>query len=216
MIIKICGIKSVELAEQTASLNPDMIGFVFAKSRRQVAPEQAAEMIDAIRRVNGRVRVAGVFVNPELEELRHILAVAPLDIVQLHGDESPAYCDQIRSSFSGVDVYKVFSVAAEDDFLQHRSQLETYKHSIDGMLLDKPGGGTGQTFSWQAIPPYVDWARAAGIPLLVAGGLHPGNVGELLTAYGPDGVDVSSGVEQDGEKDIQLIRVFIERVNSIA
>ncbi len=217
MIIKICGIRTVALAEQTARLMPDMIGFVFAKSRRQVAPAEAGSMIAAIRSVAGSaIRTAGVFVNPTIEELKRTLAEAPLDMIQLHGDESPDYCRAIRDAFDGIEVYKVFAIDSDQQPAQRRDQLDMYRGSIDGMLLDKPGGGTGMPFPWEAIPDYADWADEAGIPTLIAGGLNPDNVGELIAAYAPRGVDVSSGVETGGEKDIQLIRAFIERVRSIA
>jgi phosphoribosylanthranilate isomerase len=98
-------------------------------------------------------------------------------------------------------------------------QLGGYRGAVDAILLDTHdpvyGGGSGTTFAWECIPPYLRWAREAGIRLLVAGGLSADNVGELVAAYGPDGVDVSSGVETDGVKDIAKIRDFVERVTSV-
>jgi phosphoribosylanthranilate isomerase len=216
MITKICGLKSVEIAVESAKLKPNLIGFVFAKSRRQVTPELAGEMISAIREVNESPQTVGVFVDPSLEELEQTLMAAPLDIIQLHGNETPDFCRSIKQRFQGIQVYKVFSAPLEEEDLPEQSELDAYLGCIDGMLLDKPGGGTGTVFAWEVIPFYQDWARTAGIPLLIAGGLNPDNVRVLLASYKPDGVDVSSGVETGGEKDIALIRAFIERVNSIA
>jgi phosphoribosylanthranilate isomerase len=98
------------------------------------------------------------------------------------------------------------------------NQLDPYRGLCDSILLDTydpiVGGGTGETFAWNRIPAYQAWAAEAGMPLIIAGGLKPDNVGELITNYKPDGVDVSSGVETAGAKDILLIKAFIERVRS--
>ena len=89
---------------------------------------------------------------------------------------------------------------------------------LDVLLLDTfdpQGGGSGKTFRWEAIPPYAEWAAGEGVPLFVAGGLTAGNVGELIAAFAPAGVDVSSGVETDGVKDLQKIRDFARKVKGI-
>lgn len=90
-----------------------------------------------------------------------------------------------------------------------------YAGTVDAFLLDTPGGGTGRRFAWDVIPGYAAAARELGVPLFVAGGLDPGNVTDLVGRYGPDGVDVSSGVETDGAKDPAKIAAFLERVRDI-
>jgi len=181
----------------------------------------------------------GVFVDPSEDELQSVFREAPLDVVQLSGRESPDFCRRVKRSF-GVMLIKTFSVAPRDvadggggavavsggessasgsdreSDAFDPAMLEPYADTIDMLLLDTHDpaarGGTGKTFAWNRIPPYRDWAKQNGIRLLVAGGLDSGNVAELIESYAPDGVDVSSGVETDGEKDIAKITAFVERV----
>ncbi|MBJ6363539.1 phosphoribosylanthranilate isomerase [Paenibacillus sp. GCM10012307] len=230
--VKVCGFKDTNIIGQLDGLSINEVGFILAPSRRQVTPEQAGEMLRAVRMVRNDqgapIQAVGVVVNASIEELKLILASAPLDVLQLHGQETPEFCAAVKQL--GVKVWKVFSLSAEQsagstlagDHLGDVSESELasasalallapYKDSIDGALIDTAGGGTGQPFDWSNIPAYREAAHSLGLPLYVAGGLHEGNVKELL-GYGPDGVDVSSGVETDGVKDIVKIRAFVERV----
>jgi phosphoribosylanthranilate isomerase len=221
--VKICGIQHTAMLEAAAHLPIDHIGFVFAKSKRQVTPEQAGELIRYMRENQSSGAAVpdavGVFVNPTQEELIHTLKVAPLDIVQLHGQETPEFCRWVKEHLQ-VQVFKVMSVQRSDKAIPSITlisvQLDPYLGAIDGLLLDTHdpiyGGGSGVPFAWDCIPVYKSWTQAAGIKLLVAGGLSPENVSELVEAYNPDGVDVSSGVETDGVKDIHKIAAFVERV----
>lgn len=220
--VKICGLQTEEMAEQVAGLPIDYVGFVFARSKRQVTPSQAGAMLRRLQTEEHRPQAVGVFVNPSLDELGAVLREAPLDVVQLHGQESPEFCLSVKNSFPEVQVFKVHTVSVSTPSAitaeSVRDRLEPYRGTVDGMLLDTfdpvYGGGSGKTFAWEMIPPFQEWCREAGIPLLVAGGLQPDNVGELLHDYAPDGVDVSSGVETDGDKDIGKITTFVERVKS--
>ncbi|WP_127588367.1 phosphoribosylanthranilate isomerase [Paenibacillus koleovorans] len=227
--VKICGLQDVEVLKSILHLPIDQIGFIFAKSRRQVSPAQAGELI---RELKAHEEVAasggggggtvpltvGVFVNPTPHELAETLREAPLDIVQLHGKESAELCRFVKSTL-GARVMKVVSIGGADGS-SVEEQLAPYAGSIDMLLLDtfEPhvGGGSGQTFAWDRIPPYLEWTRRNGIPLLVAGGLNAGNVEELIRDYAPDGVDVSSGVETDGIKEVTKIIAFVERVKQHA
>ncbi|WP_028548657.1 phosphoribosylanthranilate isomerase [Paenibacillus sp. UNC451MF] len=228
--VKICGLKDAETVQSILHLPIDHIGFVFAKSKRQVTPQQAGELIRVIRdwktAGNAAPLTVGVLVNPSREELTAVLKDAPLDVLQLHGHETPEECRWIKTAFPGVQLWRVVSVTqTKQEESQDEAhglpeaialQLDPYKDVVDAILLDTfdpvYGGGSGKTFSWETIPPYQAWSRAAGIPLLVAGGLQVDNVGELLDAYEPDGVDVSSSVETEGIKDIAKISSFVERV----
>ncbi|MBW7473433.1 phosphoribosylanthranilate isomerase [Paenibacillus oenotherae] len=222
--VKICGLRDADTIRAMDGLAVDEIGLLFAKSKRQVSPSLAGELILEARKLRspsgGAPRVVGVFVNGVLEELRELLKTAPLDVIQLHGEETPEICGAIRSEL-GIDVWKVFSVTGEEEaiasdgrriLLAGPARLERYRGTVDAVLIDTAGGGTGQAFDWSVIDSYVEAARAIGVPLYVAGGLHPDNVAELLEGYAPDGVDVSSGVESDGWKDTDKIRLFVERV----
>lgn len=215
--VKICGLRDADTIRALDGLPIHEIGFIFAKSRRQVEPALAGTLIEAVqelRAANGDVpRTVGVFVNPTMDSLRETLEAAPLDVVQLHGDETPLFCEEVRNVFD-VDVWKVFSVSAPDEEVAEgdgSSRLAAYVGSVDAFLIDTAGGGTGQTFAWSAIGSYQ--AAAGNVPLYVAGGLDPYNVADLVARYAPTGVDVSSGVETNGIKDLSKIRHFAERVN---
>lgn len=217
--VKICGLQSVEVLANMLKLPIDHIGFVFAKSKRQVSPQQAGEMIAYLsEHAKQTPLTAGVFVNPTKQELEEIVMVAPLDIIQLHGEESPELCQWVKTHLQR-KVFKVFSIAEEKNEESVRKQLMPYTGVIDALMLDTfdpiIGGGTGKTFNWQTIPMYRKWAKEQRIPLIAAGGLHADNVQQLIHEYQPDGVDVSSGVETDGVKDINKIVAFVERVKHI-
>ncbi|WP_274651637.1 phosphoribosylanthranilate isomerase [Paenibacillus humicola] len=216
--VKICGLRDAAVVRAMDGLPVDEIGFLFAKSKRQVTPQQAGELIAEVRRLrkpDGTApRTVGVFVDPTLERVREVLAAAPLDVVQLHGSEDPGLCAAIKREF-GVDVWKVLSVGGDAGSEREEAalaRLEAFRGTVDAVLIDTAGGGTGKTFAWELIPGYIEAAERIGVPLYAAGGLHPGNVGELLERYAPSGVDVSSGVETDGAKDMEKIRKFVERV----
>lgn len=217
--VKICGLQSVEVLKSMINLPLDYVGFVFARSKRQVTSSQAAELLSVLNEWSSAntPQSVGVFVNPTLEELQSLLTVVPLNVLQLHGFESPEFCREARELF-GLKIYKAFSVR-DDASLHVEELLERYSGVLDGLLLDtydpQYGGGSGVTFPWNLATPYQTWAKAQGIPFLVAGGLHSGNVGELIDTLAPDGVDVSSGVESDGVKDMTKITAFVERVKGI-
>ncbi len=214
--IKICGLRTIPMVVSLGTLAVDDIGFVFAAGKRTVTAELAGTMIKALRLTGSFARAVGVFVNPSMDMLAETLKAAPLDVIQLHGQESPEFCMEVKQRFIEIAICKVHAVKNGDDPSTISSQLDPYKGCCDSVLIDTYdphiGGGTGETFAWHCIPAYQKWAKEAGIPLIVAGGLKPDNVGELIGAYHPDGVDVSSGVETDGVKDILLIKAFIERV----
>lgn len=211
--IKICGLRDAETIRAMDGLPIHEIGFVFAKSRRQVTAEAAAELIRAARALrcaeDRPPRTVGVFVDPEPETLRDVLGAAPLDIVQLHGSETPEFCRRIRSEL-GVRVWRVFAIRGGDAPAAER--IAPYAGAIDAAMIDTAGGGTGAVFDWRLVAGYKAAARAIGVPLYVAGGLNETNVRDLIDAHEPDGVDVSSGVETDGVKDPAKIRSFVGRV----
>ena len=198
MIVKICGITSFEAAVAAEKAGADLIGFVFAPSRRQISVTQAAVIAQSVPKV-GKV---GVFVNSPLADVQEIAEVCKLEFVQLHGEESPDYCRNI-----GVPVIKAFQVGA--DFAVHK--ISSYY--VEQILLDTLAagqvGGTGKAFDWQQ---GADLIAQIHQPVLVAGGLTPDNVGEAIRLMKPQGVDVSGGVETGGSKDNEKIRQFIQAV----
>lgn len=218
-LVKICGLQDVEVLKSMKHLAVDFIGFVFARSKRQVTVAQAASLVKILSawEVYPLPKSVGVFVNPTAEEIEEVLRQVSLDVIQLHGEESPELCGELRTKF-GVKVFKVFSL--KNDLNQASEDIDVtlapYEGVVDAVLIDTfdpvYGGGSGQTFSWDRSIPYQLWARKKQIPLFVAGGLGPDNVHELVNGYAPGGVDVSSGVETNGVKDINKMTAFVERV----
>lgn len=212
-MLKICGITDTEtLVEMAAeALSPDQLGFVFAESRRRIESVQWERLSWLIPETT---KTAGVFVNPSIADITTVFKAASLDIVQLHGEETPAFCREIRERF-GCAVTKTFSIQTQEGH-SIRPEQAAYSGNIDYILLDTASGeqrgGTGKTFDWGCIASYLAWSRAQGIPLLVAGGINADNVSDLLMHYNPDGVDISSGAETNGKKDIAKMRKIIERM----
>ncbi len=199
MIIKICGITSVEIAKLAEEAGATMIGFVFAESSRKVTPEVARTIT---RSLSSKIKTVGVFVNEEKEVIEEIASFAGLDYIQLHGDESPAFAQSITKP-----VIKAFSIDHVSDEI-----LQTYPAEF--FLIDSPGttyrGGSGNTFDWSRLEGR-DFDREK---FILAGGLHAGNVRAAIEATRPRGVDVSSGVETMGKKDPEKIISFIKAVKA--
>lgn len=197
--IKICGITNLEDALLAAELRVDMLGFIFVPSSpRRVEPEAAKEII---AQLPSAITKVGVFVNQELDYIRHVRRLCGLDVVQLHGEESPDFCQQL-----GGKIVKAIRVKDE-------ASLEPMKgYSPFAFLLDayQPGkhGGTGKTFNWELA---VEAKRYGQI--ILSGGLKPENVREAICQVQPYAVDVASGVEAaTGKKDPQRLREFVRHL----
>jgi phosphoribosylanthranilate isomerase len=199
---KICGITRVEDGLAAAYAGADAIGLVFVgKSPRHVTPERAAEIGAALPPFVTRV---ALFVNPDASEVEAVLHRARPDVLQFHGEESPAFCRAF-----GLPYLKAARVRQGVDLLQFAALYA----DAQGLLLDAwsegAHGGTGERFDWALIPP--DLPR----PVVLAGGLHPGNVAEAIRAVRPWAVDVSSGVEAaKGIKDAAKIAAFMKEVSN--
>jgi phosphoribosylanthranilate isomerase len=203
--VKICGIRDAEGMDAAVEAGADFIGFVFfPPSPRAVTPAEAAAL--SARHAGGPVRV-GLFVDPTDEDLAAVLAQAPLGLIQLHGEETPARCAAIRARFA-LPVMKALGVAEAADL----DAAAPFAPVVDRFLFDAkppPGGplpgGNAHPFEWRLMA-----GRAIAKPWLLAGGLTPGNVAEAIRTAGAPGVDVSSGVERArGVKDAGLIRDFV-------
>ncbi len=202
---KICGITRVEDAVAAAEAGADALGLVFfAGSPRCVDIEQA-RVIRA--RVPPFVTVVGLFVNPGVAEVNAVLAEVALDLLQFHGGESPEFCRGFRVPY--IKAIRVRSAAIA------LPEADGHRESAQGLLLDAWDehryGGTGQSFDWREVAQLAGTAR-----IIVAGGLHPGNVAEAVRVTQPWAVDVSSGVEESpGRKSASLIRQFISEVQRV-
>ncbi|MEJ8544856.1 phosphoribosylanthranilate isomerase [Brevibacillus borstelensis] len=208
--IKICGIKRAETLACLTQLAVDYVGFVFAFSKRQVTGQQAEAVL---RAVPGHPPAVGVFVNPSLAELEEVLDQAQLSVIQLHGRETPDFCHEVQERFS-LPVWKAMAVGSDKGGDTEAEQIKAYRGVTNALLFDTYdpalAGGTGKRFSWEQIPFLQKCASP--LPCIIAGGIHGENVGELIRNYRPSVIDVSSGVETEGEKDEQKIREFVGRV----
>ena len=196
--VKICGITRLEDALHAVRCGADALGFVFHEaSPRYVFPEQAASIVRALPPF---VQAVGLFVNADSEFVNATADQCRLDLVQLHGDEQPEYCDLIRRRV--IKAFRVKEIASIEPIGNYR---------VAGILLDafspKAYGGTGLTFNWE-----IALAAAKYGPLILAGGLAPDNVRQAVERVAPYGVDVSSGVEMaPGRKDPEKVREFIRQ-----
>jgi phosphoribosylanthranilate isomerase len=178
----------VEAVETAVLAGADYIGFVFAESKRQVSLEQAQELA---KRVTGKTKIVGVFVSPSLENLEQAIAQVPLDIVQIHGNFDEALIPKIS-----VPVIRA---------IQLRDGEAQVSIQADYLLFDAPVAGSGQTFDWDLLKD-----QKIRQDFFIAGGLTVDNVCQARETFQPYALDVSSGVETDGRKDIEKIKAFIE------
>ncbi|WP_053363801.1 phosphoribosylanthranilate isomerase [Bacillus sp. FJAT-27251] len=195
MKVKICGIKTVEAALHATAAGADALGFVFAPSKRQITPGEAKAIIEELPEAVWKV---GVFVNEPPEKVASIAELAGLTHIQLHGEESPGDYMEI-----GMPLIKAYSIRDKEDITTIDYEKSDYA------LLDSPPamyrGGNGTSFDW-------DFASGAksGRNVILAGGLNPDNVQNAINKVRPFMVDVSSGVETEGEKDLRKIGRFIK------
>lgn len=222
-IIKICGIKHIKTIIEMVSFPLTHIGFVFAKSSRQVSIDEAAQLSSILTQMNIRdkFKVVGVFVQPSFEELDLLLQQVDLDVIQFHELLEPEHCKKLMEKYQ-VAFWKVASITSigkEYDEQLLIKECSPYVHIVQAILLDTYDpitfGGTGRTFKWDYIPPMINWTVENHLKLIVAGGLNEANVQQLIEKFDIDGVDVSSGVETNGTKDISKIKNFIEKVTHI-
>lgn len=192
--IKICGLKTVEQIVMANQYDIDYVGFVFAKSKRQISPGQARDMKKCLRK---DIKAVGVFVDTPIEEVNEIVRYCSLDMVQLHGNENNDQCAK-----SIVPVWKALSVK-DQEILE---VLPFYKN-VTGFVFDSGSGGTGKAFSWELVN-----GISKDYFTVLAGGLNAGNISEAIKIVSPHVVDVSSGVETNGEKDEKKIKEFIRKV----
>ncbi|MDM5153880.1 phosphoribosylanthranilate isomerase [Bacillus sp. DX1.1] len=196
MKVKICGITDVKTAKIACEYGADAIGFVFAKSKREIAPERAKQIIEELP---VHVMKVGVFVNESVEVIQKIAKDCGLTHVQLHGNEPNHHIKRLN-----ITSIKAIGVNSSGDI--ERAQ----DYEADYVLFDSPKeafhGGNGKTFSWQLLEHMPNVIQKKCI---LAGGLHLENITKAIEMVKPYMVDVSSGVETDGKKDIEKIRQFI-------
>lgn len=205
--IKICGLRRREDVDYVNRWQPDYIGFILADGfRRQILPEQAAELADHL---DPQIQRVGVFVNQPVEFVSDLLDRGIIQLAQLHGDEEEEYIQSLREACEKrgcpSSIIQAVRVRRAEDILRAQES------SADFLLLDawseKSVGGNGETFDWSLI-------QGLERPFFLAGGLGADNVAEAIRLVQPYGVDASSSLETEGYKDPDKIRNFVKEVNN--
>ena len=199
--VKICGITNQEDASLAVELGADALGFIFADSPRQITPQKARHII---RTVPSLVKKIGVFVDEVPTAIKKIIGYCGLDLVQLHGKETPNLCQELMPH-----TIKAFRINNEASL----QAIQKYQGKVKALLLDtysrNKAGGTGNTFDWRIAVKI----KNLGIPIILAGGLSPANIGDAIRTVRPCAVDVNSGVEeQPGKKSHDLMKDLMEQV----
>ncbi|XHX79359.1 MAG: phosphoribosylanthranilate isomerase [Stenomitos frigidus ULC029] len=213
--VKICGITKPEQGQAIAQLGATALGFICAQSSpRYVSPAQIAAIVSTLpcdratkEPLCDRI---GVFVNASLEVIGETVAIGNLSGVQLHGSETPEFCDRLRQQLPNVEMIKALRIRSESDL----SQVNAYTAWVNTLLLDAydPSlpGGTGKTLDWRSLQQFEP-----SCPWFLAGGLTPDNVLEALQETKPHGVDLSSGVEYSpGDKNLSEVARLLSQLQS--
>ena len=200
--VKICGITSLKDGLMAANYGASALGFIFYKnSPRYIAPQLLKTWISKVPR---NLKKVGVFVNKDVDKVNKIAGDLNLDMVQLHGDESPEYCNQMIKPVTKVfKVNNEFDPTVLNDYPVSAFLFDTYKK--------ESYGGTGESFDWQSISN-LD----TEIPIILSGGLNAENILEGIKVVMPSAVDVNSGVESEpGVKDAEKVKYFFTRLENI-
>lgn len=209
MRVKICGITQPQQSVAIASLGATALGFICVpNSPRYVTPGQIKA---AVAQLPENIDKIGVFANASIPEIHQTVLDSGLTGIQLHGDESPEFCYQLRQAIPQVEILKAIRVRS----LEHLEQATNYTKYIDTLLLDayhpQQLGGTGQTLDWQMLQKFNPIC-----PWLLAGGLTPENIVEALSQVNPNGIDLSSGVElKPGDKDLDKVALLFQKLGNL-
>ena len=208
MRIKICGITKPQQGKEIASLGATALGFICVKaSPRYVDVEQIRAVVEQLPEHTHKI---GVFANAPVKEITQIAVNSGLTGVQLHGEESPEFCEQLREYLPNVEIIKALRIKAVDDL----NKVNVYFGKVNTLLLDayhpQQLGGTGKTLDWQTLKQFNP-----GLPWFLAGGLTPDNILEALALIEPSGIDLSSGVERSpGDKDLDKVAKLFEKLGT--
>jgi phosphoribosylanthranilate isomerase len=205
LMIKICGMREPENVLEVAELKPDLMGFIFYR----YSPRYATEILDPeiMAEFPHQIRKTGVFVNADFEEITGTIRKYSLDIVQLHGNESPDLCRRLRET--GIEVIKAFSLKGIDDF----RLCAEFILCTNYFLFDSPTanyGGSGYKYNWNILNKYE-----LGHPFFLSGGISPRDVREILNIINPSfyGIDLNSRFEiEPGLKDIVTLKIFMQKI----
>ena len=208
MKIKLCGLKRIEDIEAVNEEKPDYIGFIFAKkSRRYVSTEMAERLKQHLER---DIKAVGVFVNEDIDKVIEQAKKQVIDVIQLHGEEDIAYVKDLKEAVD-VPIIKSISMTKQDA----RQQISMWEISdVDYLLLDSGNGGTGEQFNYKLLQEIGNLKK----PYFLAGGLNPENLEnavQQLQNNQPYALDLSSGIETNGIKDLDKIKKAVEAARRI-
>lgn len=213
MWVKICGIGDVQTAEQVVSLKPDAVGLNFFQKSPRCVDRSVAAGISAM--LPPEIDSVGLFVNHELNDVLDTAQQCGLTMIQLHGVEPPEFLAELKSCASDVKILRAFRVddSGLSEVANYLAECRKLGVCLAGCLIDArvdgEYGGTGHTAPWDLLADQYDAARWPR--LILAGGLHPGNLADAIRVTNPFGVDVASGVESErGVKDLALVKGFIQ------
>lgn len=201
MIVKVCGMRDPDNIRGIESLGVDWMGFIFYRKSPRVAPDEAPDYLPAA------CRKVGVFVNSSIEEIVSRVRGYSLDMVQLHGSESPDFCRQLSAQLPGVELIKAMQVRSSEDL----TRASEYSDAVSWLLFDTPTagyGGSGRNFDWSLLARYE-----GKVPFMLSGGIGPDSVDAVSALRHPAfaGVDLNSRFETaPGLKDVDAVRSFIE------
>ena len=210
--VKICGITQADQGRAIAQLGATALGFIcVAGTPRYVSPQQIRAIVDRLPKdltTGEPIDRVGVFLDASLPEICQTVAIAGLNSVQLHGSESPEFCSQLRIALPDVEIIKALRINSSEAL----SQADFYQGWVDALLLDAYhptlSGGTGETLNWSMLRSFRPTC-----PWLLAGGLNADNVLNALEAATPDGIDLSSGVENaPGDKNLEQVAKLFEQL----
>jgi phosphoribosylanthranilate isomerase len=210
MYVKYCGCQSEDDYKLLSSSRADIIGFVFAESKRKVTPEEVSSWVGFHEK---RKLLAGVFQNSSIEEMVSAAKEVPLDIIQCHGNESVSTIINLKKRTKKL-VYK--AIPYSDTISE---QIAVYAKYADAIVVDSVSkgqfGGTGISFSWTQVPGILKEAKKENVPCFIAGGINPENINSLLE-YDPYGVDLSGGIEYEGKKSSERIKKLERMISHVS
>jgi phosphoribosylanthranilate isomerase len=214
MRVKICGITQADQGKAIVQMGATSLGFICAPaSPRYIQPKQIAAIVDELpftSPAGKSIACVGVFVNADLEKIVETVSIGQLTSVQLHGAESPQYCQALRLALPQIEIIKAFQIQTPESL----AQIVPYESCVDTLLVDAYHphlmGGTGLTIDWTVLQRFRPLR-----PWLLAGGLTPTNILTALSQLTPNGIDLSSGLERaPGDKDLEKVAHLFQQLSA--
>jgi phosphoribosylanthranilate isomerase len=206
-VLKYCGNRTASDLQKSVRSRANYVGLIFAESKRKVEVEMVKQWLQYISL--GGKQLVGVFVNAPIDQITHAASQLPLAVIQCHGHETVEHIAKIKE----VTDLSVWKAIHHDE--KALAKMKQYAGVADGYVVDSrvngAWGGTGMTFDWKNVPFYLEEAARQAVPCFIAGGITPENIEKLLS-YRPYGIDISSGIEENGEKSIKKMKEIEEKV----